>query len=143
MEKPHPDPSRRKRADDVYEPMRIHVHPDSSITNSEDYSYLLSDENSVFWRAVETMSKGLTVAPGEANLTIFPSCYVFTSGENDGLCVKGTISHECGIFEYPEYLSTPITVCASENGSCGMSAGGPGVMADYILIVGAADGMHT
>ena len=141
MEIPSPDPSRKKREDIMYQPMRIHVHPDSSITNSEDYSYLLSDENSVFWKAIETMSKGLTVTPVEANLTISPSCYVFTSGVNDGLCVEGTISHECGIFEYSEYLSTPTIACASENGSCNVS-GGPGVMADYVLIVGAANGMH-
>ncbi len=78
------------------------------------------------------------------NITIEGSCDLFASGDNEGFCINGTVTQTCGVFGYPDYLNGFVYVCddADNVESCGdQGMQGSGVAADYILLVGAKDGM--
>ena len=117
---------------------------DASLQEDKLLADLVNNSDSAFWRAIDVLSKALMVRPLQSNHTITPTCTEYTTGPNTGYCIPGTLDQTCGIFSIPDDLTNYVISCLSDNSNCSKEGpDGPGVAADYILIVGARDSKLT
>ena len=129
-----------KRVIEEFAPARIHLVQDQSLQEDKLLADLVDNSDSVFWRAIDVLSKALMVRPLQSNHTFSPFCDEYTDGPNAGYCITGTIDKSCGIFTVPDELVNYVMSCPTNNSNCSKEGpDGPGVAADYILIVGALD----
>ena len=133
-----------KRVVEEFAPARIHLVQDPSLQEDELLADLVNNSDSAFWRAIDVLSKALMVRPLQSNHTFSPFCDEYTDGPNAGYCITGTIRKSCGIFTVPDELVNYVISCPTSNSNCSKEGpDGPGVAADYILIVGALDSKYV